>query len=80
MTTQRGSPRPYRPSNGSEGMDFQEQYCFRCAKDNYPDGPMCPIVADSYVYKIDDPEYPKAWIIGDDGFPTCTEFEARPQP
>lgn len=75
---------PYRPSTGTEGADFQEQWCCRCRRDqafqetfDSPYGPEegCPIVADTFVYEIDDPKYPKEWIYDADGRPICTAFE-----
>jgi len=58
---------PYRPSNGSEGLMFQEQWCNRCRRDRAfressagEDG--CPILADTMFYMVDDPNYPKEWV------------------
>lgn len=70
----------YRPSNGSEGVDFMERFCFRCERDakfqisqKAEDG--CPIVAASFMYQLDDDGYPKEWRYGKDENPTCTAFE-----
>ena len=70
----------YQPSNGTEGMDFMEEYCFRCQKDakfqetgDGEDG--CPIVAKTFLYNVDDPEYPEEWTFTADGQPTCTAFK-----
>lgn len=74
---------PYRPSNGTEGEMFMEQWCSRCARDvayrnNKPEYG-CRILAATFVFDIDDPEYPKEWIrqATDDEWPgtaRCTAF------
>ena len=65
--------RPYRPSNGTEGELFREWFCDRCARDVNND---CPIYVQTLIHDEDDPEYPKEWIIGEDGQPKCTAFAA----
>lgn len=67
---------PYRPSNGTEGDCFMAQFCNNCVRDMNPDSP-CRILTDTFIYSIDDPEYPKEWIEDDDGA-RCTAFEAKP--
>lgn len=62
---------PYRPSNGTEGAMFFEQWCSRCAKDlpmstgkdydSCAPGETCSLIANSMAYKVTDPEYPKEW-------------------
>lgn len=77
--------RSYRPSNGTEGMDFMDKFCLRCERDRKfretqdgEDG--CPIVADTFVYETDDHRYPKEWICEEDfSEARCTAFEeAKP--
>ena len=69
--------RPYRPSNGTEGMWFFETHCDRCIKDakfsddTPEDG--CQILAATYAFDVTDPRYPKEWIEVDDG-PMCTAY------
>lgn len=77
--------KPYQPSNGTDGMCFTDAYCDRCESDalyretdHGPDG--CQILAASMLYTIGEPEYPKEWKYGDDGYPTCTAFEAEVAP
>jgi len=72
--------RPYRPSNGSEGLDFMYHFCENCKRDQKyqetqdgADG--CPIILASMCYEIEDPEYPKEWTHDNEGIPTCTAFE-----
>lgn len=69
----------YRPSNGTEGEGFIACFCERCTKDNFPDEnkPWCQILADTLAFDINDENYPKEWIWGMDGNPTCTAFEER---
>lgn len=74
---------PYRPSNGTEGECFYEAWCCKCSKDAHmstgkdwdlcDDNEICPIIADTLAYDINDPKYPKAWVYKD-GQPCCTEF------
>ena len=73
--------RPYRPSNGVEGEIFMETFCSRCERDRaYRDGTgdSCPIIAATMAFDIDDPGYPKEWVLNDDDNPTCTAFVALP--
>lgn len=74
----------YRPSNGSEGEEFMSQYCGQCKHDakyqrtqDGKDG--CKIIVYSHAFDIGHPKYPKEWIYGNDGQPTCTKF-ALPGP
>ncbi len=75
-------PRPFRPSNGTEGDDFISRHCIGCACDEHTenpfeeDGKTCPILDKTFALKIDDAEYPGQWIYGTDGLPTCTAFVA----
>jgi len=75
--------RPYRPSNGCEGLDFQEEFCSRCTKeakyretDDGADG--CPILTATFLYAADDPRYPKEWVQDEVGA-RCTAFERVPE-
>lgn len=77
---------PYRPSNGTEGLFFQERFCFNCERDRYfddmnpEDG--CSILACSYA------DVAEEWVYDRDGNPTCLSFcprnacpiDARPAP
>ncbi len=67
--------RAYRPSNGSEGMDFEETYCRRCTSYTTE---TCPILEAAWDYSIDEPGYPKEWQeTGGGHFARCTAFEPR---
>lgn len=78
--------KPYRPSCGTEGLDFQEAFCFQCEKDRLyretDDGTKgCQILCDTYLYDVKDPKYPKEWIYDPEtGHPTCTAFEPEKKP
>jgi hypothetical protein len=67
----------YQPSSGSEGAWFMSRFCDLCKRDAaFRDGTgdSCPIAADTMVYSVDDPEYPREWIEDESG-PRCTAFE-----
>jgi hypothetical protein len=71
--------RAYRPSCGTEGADFMEEFCYRCEKDRAfretDDGAKgCQIVSDTFFYEVNDPLYPTEWI-HDEAGPRCTAFE-----
>lgn len=68
----------YRPSNGTEGMYFEESLCVHCKRDAaYQENPEnadgCPLIAAALAYDITHPKYPKQWI-WKGGAPCCTEF------
>lgn len=72
--------KPYRPSSGAEGAYFMECHCFQCAKDKaFQDGTgdSCPIAALTVALDVTDPDYPKEWVYGPDGQPTCTAYAAE---
>ena len=61
--------KPFQPSNGMEGELMHEVFCARCEHCD-----KCNIMSNTMFYNIDDPEYPKEWLIDDVG-PTCTKFK-----
>lgn len=72
--------KPYRPSNGTEGLIFESLYCDKCEHDRKfretEDGKYaCKVLCDSMICKIDEPGYPKEWIYDENGNPTCTKFK-----
>ena len=70
----------YRPSNGTEGLVFQDHFCVRCIYDG-DEGRVakyCDILSRTMIYEIEDPEYPREWIYDKDGQPICTAFEESP--
>lgn len=69
----------YRPSNGSEGMWFDDRWCSRCIRDQEwretdKDGLGCPILTATFIYNVDEPEYPKEWVIDDECGARCIAF------
>lgn len=63
--------RPYRPSNGCEGMDFIEHFCGRCKQEV-----MCEIPSATQAFMADDPRYPREWVQDVPfGNARCTAFE-----
>lgn len=78
--------KPYRPGSGTEGMSFDSQWCAHCARDakwrelgeDADPAIACQILSDTFVYDVNDPNYPKEWIYGRDGRPCCTAFTTDP--
>jgi hypothetical protein len=76
--------RPYRPSNGTDGMHFDEAWCSRCQREaayreDENSGDTCNILDRSFFFDIGDPEYPPEWVEDDVQFPEpthprCTAF------
>ncbi len=65
--------KPYRPSNGTEGEMFQEQFCYSCRLGQDEDNP-CDILTRSFAFSIGDADYPKEWVHDRNGRPTCIAF------
>src|SRR5215217_6576896 len=69
--------KPYRPSNGTEGMIFEENFCNQCIH-MHPDpdkSPQCDKVLCAMCFDIGEPDYPKEWIQDDNGDNArCTAF------
>lgn len=74
----------YRPSNDTEGAAFMDAWCCNCAKDKFMTGEkeydecapddLCPIIANTHTFEVDDPEYPAEWQYGEKGVPCCTAY------
>ena len=62
------APRPYRPSNGTEGEFFYDDWCARCERERAFRGgdtaAGCPIFTATLVLAADDPDYPREWVYG----------------
>lgn len=69
-------PKPYCPSNGSEGMYFIEEHCMNCVHcDPDPNGKkQCDILCRSMCYSPGEPNYPEEWIYDENNEPTCTKW------
>jgi hypothetical protein len=84
----------YRPSCGTEGEMFFENWCRQCARDKAmnsgaeldecDDKEVCDRIARSFAHNVDDPAYPAEWQIDKNGQPCCTAFvpvgEPIPEP
>lgn len=74
---------PYRPSNGTEGALFMDEWCAKCRRDRAfredENELGCPIISAAMLYQEDDPKYPNEWICDTEGEwpwnPRCTAFE-----
>lgn len=80
----------YRPGNGTEGAMFINSWCGTCERDHgmlkglpledCDDNQTCGIIADTYLYDVNDPKYPAEWQYGKDGQPRCTAYVPEGQP
>lgn len=67
----------YRPSNGTEGMDFICQWCDHCIHEKFnhtqnDNDKKCDILNRSMLHdKIED-GYPTEWVYDENGIPKCT--------
>lgn len=67
---------PYRPSNGTAGQVFYEDWCARCHRE--AGGRECKILTATFIYNVDERGYPKEWVQDAQGWPgnpRCTAFE-----
>lgn len=64
----------WRPSNASEGMAFENEWCCRCAKQGDEDNGFCHIQGWTQAVSVDDPNYPREWQIRNDR-PVCTAWQ-----
>lgn len=73
--------RLYRPSNGTEGADFQARFCNRCKRDRewreHERNP-CFIWTGALCFNTEDEHYPAELQYDESGAPTCTAFEFDP--
>jgi hypothetical protein len=78
-------PKPYRPSNGTEGAIFMAEFCDRCKREpawddkGNPQGEPCPILSAAMAHYPGDTDHPSPaeWIQeGDEA--RCTAFEPGP--
>ncbi len=45
---------PYRPSNGSEGMWFEENFCNKCIHDDFNNDIYCETLGDLHCGKVEE--------------------------
>ncbi len=68
--------KPYMPSNGTEGMRFEEEFCERCARENFDEATGeggCHI----HFRALCGVKGPPEWTHDFKGRPTCTSFVER---
>ena len=68
--------KPYRPSNGIEGMIFEDHFCSQCIHQN-PDPEKeknCEIAMRAFCFDMGEKDYPSEWKYDPLGNPTCTAF------
>lgn len=71
-----GNSAPWRPSNGTGGDIFYDEWCANCERERYPESKPCTILARAFAFGLDESGYPKEWVCDDDG-PRCTAFVKR---
>ena len=67
---------PYRPSNGTAGEMFRQDWCERCHREQ--GGRQCKILTATLIHSVDESGYPKEWVRDVEGWPgnpRCTAFE-----
>jgi len=64
----------YRPSNGTEGMWFEEKFCLQCIHDDAASDKNCELITLVMCNYTTDPLYPNEWRYIDDK-PTCTKWQ-----
>lgn len=74
---QRGPWPSYCPSNGTEGIYFEEEFCFRCANEDMDAERWCDIHTDALFYRASDERYPAEWWVYFNGKPTCLAFKDK---
>jgi hypothetical protein len=68
--------KPYAPSNSTEGMQFEAEFCDKCWHDRiFREKQIggCEIIARAMVFDVDHENYPTEWIQKLSG-PECTAF------
>jgi len=70
---------PYRPSNSTEGCEFEAKFCDRCeynSEDQRDEmAECCLILANALAYSIGEPHFPAEWVSDANGDnPRCTRF------
>lgn len=65
----------YRPSNGTEGRQFESIFCSNCTKEQGKR--TCKIWTNAMVYDINDKEYPSQLTYDSKNNPACTSFKDK---
>lgn len=65
---------PWRPSNGTIGSIFYDDWCARCHRET--GSRKCRIYTATLIHAVDEPDYPKEWVSdAAGGNARCTAFE-----
>lgn len=71
----------FMPSNGTEGMIFNEAFCDHCIHEKFTHTQkhgdlQCDIYNRSFLhwYEPTHPDYPKEWVFDTDGWSICTAW------
>lgn len=67
-----GPREKFRPSNGTQGDAFMDDWCGCC--DRYRE---CDIAARALMHDVDHPEYPVEWTYNENGEACCTGYECH---
>ncbi len=69
--------KPYRPSSGTEGVWFTEEYCMNCLHyDPDQNGKkQCGILFATMCFDINHPSYPKEWVYDENDQAVCTQWQ-----
>lgn len=70
----------FHPANGTEGEIFMDSFCYWCIHEKWShtqndNDAKCEILSATMIYDTKDEDYPKEWVFGDDGYPTCTAWK-----
>ena len=70
----------YRPSNGTEGECFMEDFCYQCIHEKWSHtqndaDKQCDILSRTLYLGTDDENYPSEWQYDDNDHPTCTAYK-----
>lgn len=68
----------YRPSTGTEALEFKEKFCSQCKREcqPHPDWMVghCQILVRSVIYETWNATYPRELVLDRKGSPTCKRF------
>lgn len=69
----------YRPSNGTEGVGFMENFCYHCIHEKWShtqnDADLkCDILSRTMYLNTDDHRYPEEWQYDENNHPICTAY------
>lgn len=70
----------FRPSNGTEGMIFEEHFCHCCIHEKWvhtqDDADMkCEIYSNMILFEIKEDGYPVELVFDSEGWPVCTNWK-----